>query len=85
MKLWLLRPIKDGNINPWTGDYDKCHGSVVRAESEAEARTIASDLKHTGDEVRDFGDVWLESAYSSCEELTVEGDAKLIIQDFLSA
>jgi hypothetical protein len=40
MKLWLLRP-KEGRSH-WEPWYDKAFGFVVRANSETEARKLAS-------------------------------------------
>ena len=45
MKLWLLRPRENfakGN-NPWHPWYDKYFGFVIRAETEDEARSIATE------------------------------------------
>lgn len=86
MKLWLLRPEHWGDgggneerglWNPW---YDKCFGVVVRAGSEETARLLAS--AESGDE----GDeAWLSPARTTCEELTADGPAEVVISDFRSA
>ena len=78
MKLWLLRPVKglDKDDNPWDPWYDKCFGSVIKAEDAEDAREIAND--NAGDENR--GEFlqeqtartktpWLDVKYSTCEEL----------------
>lgn len=94
MKLWLLRPNKNLNHDddPWEPWYDKCFGFVIRAEHESIARKIAS--YHGGDENDSYviGDhevinrkAWLDPKYSSCIELSVDGPAEIIINDFRSA
>lgn len=94
MKLWLLRPV-DGlakNDNPWEPWYDKAFGFVVRAETEAEARDMAH--AEAGDETRgmflggktaDTNEPWRNAKYSTCVELTAEGPAGVVMQDFASA
>lgn len=78
MKLWLLRP-REGQA-AWERWYDKAFGFVVRAKTEAEARKLAGE--NCGDE----GDAcWLDSAQSTCEELTRKGKSCVIIQDFHAA
>ena len=89
MKLWLLRPIikdkdknpfvKGASPHPWEPWYDKVFGFVIRAETENIARVIAGvNAKHEADETNP----WLEVGYSSCVELTLEGNEELIIVDF---
>lgn len=71
MKLWLLkRPYGAQPV------YDATDGVVVRAESEAGARNIASN--YHGDE--GVG-VWLTDEVT-CEELTADGEPGMILQDF---
>lgn len=78
MELWILKPLpipakKDDPWEPW---YDKTFGFVVRAISEWDAREIAA--KNCGDE----GDlVWLDPAYSACDELTADGEAGVVLVD----
>jgi hypothetical protein len=88
MKLWLLRPIKNLDDNPWYPWYDKAFGFVVRAETEESARNIAN--KNGGVETgpidltvyRVGGDPWLDPAFSSCVELLAdEGDEGVVITD----
>jgi hypothetical protein len=69
MKLWLLRPVK--TWNPW---YDKCFGMVIRTADEADARLLASG--EAGDE---GGDVWLDHAKTTCEELTLDGEREVVM------
>jgi len=61
---------------------------VVRAETENEARSLAS--AEGGDEVRDNagrrgGNPWLDPKQSTCETLTADGAAGVVIRDFASA
>ena len=83
MKLWLLRPLqplpKDIK-NPWKPWYDRAFGFVVRAEYEDEAREIAG--KEAGAE---NPGAWLNSNLSTCIELTPDGPAEIVMQDFASA
>lgn len=76
--------------NPWDPWYDKAFGFVVRAETEKEARQFIG--KEAGDETRNGSpgggerpDVWTNPKFSSCVELTAEGDKGIIIRDFASA
>lgn len=88
MKLWILRPVECLNYNddPWDPWYDKAFGFVVRAECEGDAREMAHS--ESGDEDRKIPDIispWLESKYSTCEELTIAGQSGVIIRDFAAA
>lgn len=92
MKLWLLRPHErwaKGNLNarnPWSPWFDKAFGFVVRAETEAEARTVASE--NAGDEDREVAGAmnpWIDPYYSTCEPLTDKGEPGLIVRDFAAA
>ena len=81
MKLWLLRPIHGHDEwGPWKPWYDKTFGFVVRAETEDEARLLAS--KQAGDEGHH---AWMEPFESTCVELTADGPAGVVIQDHCSA
>ncbi len=94
MKLWILRPVDclvDGD-NPWEPWFDKAFGFVVRAKSEKEARILAHN--DAGDENRgEFlnnqiaktKSPWLDSKYSTCKELSSDGDSVVVIRDFASA
>ncbi len=64
MKLWHL------HLNDGSGS------AVVRAETEAKARTLASCA---GSEASLFD--WMNPTRSSCSELTVEGDAAVVVLD----
>lgn len=94
MKLWLLRPkegLKDGD-NPWEPWYDKCFGFVVRAETEGEARQIAHGCagdenrgEFMGASIAKTGQPWQEKKYSTCVELTPDGESGVVIEDVHSA
>lgn len=79
MRLWELRPI-DKDSGPWEPWYDKAFGFVVRADTEAQARLLAS--AQAGDEK---AAAWLDASLSRCEELTDDGEASVVMQDFASA
>lgn len=93
MKLFLLRPKEDlpADDNPWDPWYDKAFGFVVRAENETKARALANS--EGGDETgkrniiiyRTGGDPWLDPKYSSCKELSQEGDEEIIMRDYAKA
>ncbi len=99
-KLWLLRPREDlsKTDNPWEPWYNRAFGFVVRAETEAEARRMpirgkkhsrhdgtSFYMSETGDEIRGQVDVWTDRKYTTCTELTNEGEPGIIIRDFASA
>ena len=82
MKLWLLRPREDlpRRNNPWDPPYDKKHGFVIRADTEQQARELAH---HRGeDENRSTLSPWLLAKYSTCTELTHDGETEVILEDF---
>ncbi len=81
-KLWLLRPVEGlpKDDNPWHPWCDKAHGFVIRTETEEEARKMANEDGKP--EVGPQGDPWLDAKYSSCVELTPEGEAGVIICDY---
>lgn len=91
MKLWLLRPIEKQSDDPWDPWYDRAFGFVVRAETEDAAREIAN--QNAGDENREWlkGDQsgerkpWMNPKYSTCVELSHEGEAELVIVDYHAA
>lgn len=92
MKLWLLKPHKILDPDPWHPWYDKSFGHVVRAVTEDQARALVaatgirqdvSIFSHFyGDEGRD---VWLSPDKSTCIELTNQGDSAVILTDMRSA
>jgi hypothetical protein len=95
MKLWLLEAKDVGfpeGENPWNPWYDKCFGFVVRAETEEEARGIAHE--NAGDENRgeflsqktaNTKGPWKDARYSTCVELTADGERGMVLQDFHAA
>lgn len=94
MKLWLLRPVKGlpDNDNPWKPWYDKTFGFVVRAETEEAARNLAdmeageeNQGEFLGNKIADTKNPWIDAKYSTCIELTADGEPKVIIEDHASA
>ncbi len=91
MKIWLLKARENLPIghDMWAHPYDKCHGFVIRAENESQARRIADSVG--GDENREVKDFrpWLSNVTSSCEELTEFNDegcrAGVIMKDYYRA
>jgi hypothetical protein len=88
MKIWLLKnredlPEKEAD-NPWYPWYDKIFGQVVRAETEQQARQIATE--QAADEAKgEFKDAWLNSQYSTCVELSADGEPGVILRDHAKA
>lgn len=86
MKLYLLKPIENLEVDHWDPWYDKAFGFVVRAETEFDARHIANN--HCGDEDRDFPpdeSPWLSAEFSTCTELSADGESEMILRDLHSA
>jgi hypothetical protein len=92
MKLWLLRPRADllaREAHPWEPWFEKVFGLVIRAGTEAAARALARS--QAGQEglgiYRQFGleedevaaEVWLDSAWTSCDELKPDGEAGVLV------
>ena len=76
--LWILRPRRCDEDNPWgLWLYDKSMGFVVRADSEAEARALAS--VQAGDEGQE---AWERPEYSECSLLSDRGEPEVILRDF---
>ena len=63
--------------SPFGAIYDCYHVFVIQAETESEARLIASDSK--GDEGED---AWLNPKWSYCRELVPDGKSGVVISDF---
>ena len=59
--------------------YDCSYGFVVRAENEADARKLAATS--TGDEGPEF---WLDVGKSFCKPVANDGQAGIILVDFLA-
>lgn len=72
MKLWQLA-LRDISGPP----SDRCIAFHVRADTELSARRFASE--EPGNE---GGFTWLDPALSTCEELTADGDAGVLMADF---
>ena len=70
MKLWLLLRINDDKLG-----YDEYYAHIIRAETEESARKLAP----VGDE---GVEVWLNSAYSTCEVLEAEGPEGEILSEY---
>jgi hypothetical protein len=96
MNLWLLRPNPDvlsRRAHPWTPSWDKVFGMVIRAATEETARALAQS--RAGNEgagvYRKLGasederaeNVWLTAEWTTCEELSREGEASVILVDSL--
>ena len=78
MKLWILK-----NIRPNGPHYDVACGFVVRAENENHARVLIHSSRLGDDGYGDEGpDTWIDSTLSTCNELTPDGDAAIILRDF---
>jgi hypothetical protein len=94
MRLWFLRPragVLARESHPWRPWFDKVFGIVVRAQSEAQARALAQSGAGTeglgiyrrfgyGDEAIAAG-VWLDPAYTACDELDAGGPAGIVLAD----
>lgn len=80
MKWWLLRPIdKDAQEGPWDPWYDRAFGFVVRAETETQARALATTKG--GQEVSVEPTSWTDPGLSSCIELAIDGPAEVVLSD----
>jgi hypothetical protein len=80
MNLYILE--KRPESPRWDPAYDKAHGFVVRARSEESARKMAASSNNVGDEGQD---AWLDPAHTTCETLTSEGEAEIVLCDFYAA
>lgn len=95
MKLFILQPkpnLPKGD-NPWDPWFDKSFGFIIIAETEDEAREIATAncdpeeyLKYyLSEKVSDTTTPWIDEKYSTCEELLNDRDKGIIMVDFRSA
>lgn len=73
MKLFWLKRLGDMG-------YDHYEGLVVRAESEEQARQIASQFIERGEFNKGEAEYFLDSAATSCSEITQDGAASVILQ-----
>jgi len=88
MKLWLLEPVNNpvnNKDNPWEPWFDKTFGSVIRAETEEQARQFAHDSSGEENDSEFSKEPWKDKKYSTCVELTGKGKAGVIIQNHESA
>lgn len=83
MKIWILRPkkeqLKQGGL--WEFVYGKCHGFVVREETEEKARYWADKNAFSENDEIDGVRPWLDPKYTICIELTTEGRSGIIMRD----
>lgn len=84
MKLWILERKYDlpENDNPWKQSWDTKSAFIVRAQSAKAARQLAQ--KQGGDETRrpeNMATPWLDPKYTTCKELTLEGEAAVILDE----
>src|SRR5262249_62224309 len=75
-KLWILRPVNE-EAAPWLPWFDRMFGFVIRAKSEAAARTLAAE--HAGDE---GGRAGLSPESATCTELRADGHEEGIMRDY---
>lgn len=94
MRLWFLRPraaVLARESHPWRPWFDKVFTIVVRAGSEAQARALAQSRAGNeglgiyrrlgyGDEAI-AADVWLDPAYTACNELDAAGPVGIVFVD----
>lgn len=85
MKLWILKPRTDlpeenSERNPWFVPYDVMQAVVIRAESEEQAREFAQREDNGECKWRRVFP-WLDPSLSTCEELTADGPAGVIVAD----
>lgn len=93
MRLWLLRARRDlpEAGDPWEPWYDKVFGFVIAAETEEQARAMATE--RGGDEIKaarpwNGGNAraWLDADLSICRELRAETcPAGVALRDYASA
>ena len=85
MKLWELRPapgilVLSVNESAWMPLGDKVTAFVVRADSEDEARRLASEVPR-----REIGSVWLDGKLTTCVQLSQDDrgaeDAGVVMVD----
>ena len=87
--LWLLKArdtLEYGN-DPWSPWYDKTFGMVIRADSEKEAREVGQHKCKHNDECKEgiTTEPWIDENYSTCIQLSYEGEKKVILEDFMAA
>lgn len=84
MRLWLLerRDDRPAEPDPWAPQWDTATGVVVRAETEAQARSLADSCR-TDENMRGIRP-WLLDQYTSCTELTADGEPEILLIDGIS-
>ena len=82
-KIFYLKPIDNFKL-PWDKMYySYMMGFVILAYTEEEARIMA-DKK--GECENDYGQSpWLSSVLTSCEEIDLNSESRIIMSDYLSA
>jgi hypothetical protein len=75
MKLWKLYGIKDSGFD-WA--WDTHFGFVIRAETEERARQLASEAVYWCEN----GAAWLDPDFTTCEEITGEGEEEVVLKDY---
>lgn len=80
MKLWILKAREDlpATDDPWITQYGTNKSVLVRASTEHMAREFAHGKR--GDE-RVNRNAWIDSKYSTCEEITVDGIPGVLLID----
>ena len=77
MKLWRLECHYD--LAPWRGNWDVVEEFVIRAETEKQARRLATS--RGGKELEVEPAAWLSRRFSTCEEIAIEGTPTLIARE----
>lgn len=82
MKLWILERRKDlpAIDNPWRRLVDVNLSVIVRAYTEGQARNLAQDSAgaESGPGCNRH-EVWLDNTYTTCKELTTDGEAEVVL------
>lgn len=60
--------------------WDCNYGFIVRAKDEQSARALAQF--EISDESYESKEFWLDPKFSTCEEVSVKGEAEVILNDF---
>lgn len=77
-KLWILesrgglKPRQD----PWRGYLNQTYCMVIRAETEEDARAIATEHAHS-----EGGKAWADHKLSSCKELLPSGEPGIVVRE----
>jgi len=85
MKFWRLAPRHDmmwwcvDGKDPWQPHSSRAFGFVVRAADEEGARWLAHQAGGEENDALEGVSPWLDSNYSTCEELRTDGAAPEVI------